>query len=80
MNSKTLAGVQAQLDASAFPGTTYTVRVIAKNGQSWSYETVLTRDAAQELIDDELDQSIVKEVVLTANLPGGATATSRYVK
>ena len=80
MNARTLAGVQAQLDASVITGTTYTVRVIARNGQTWTYEPVLTRNAAQDMIDDELSQSIVKEVQLIATLPNGHVATSRYTK
>lgn len=43
---------------------TYTVRVIAKNGQTWTYAGLLTREAAQEIIEDERAQSIVKDVQL----------------
>lgn len=80
MNSRTLAGVQAQLDATAQAAPTeYTVRVVSRLGDtSYSYAPVLTFDAAMDMIEDELTDPATKYAELHRDV-AGRHVVSKYI-
>lgn len=80
MNSKTLAGVQAQLDAPITPEPTeYRVVVKAKGNRGWSHAPKLTREACDVIIAEELEDPSVIEVRVVREI-NGRTITDRYIK